>query len=318
MVDSSWAEYIDLISDASTDLYKENHGSKFTNRLVVPQHLPENCYVALRELEFIYAFHNVQVQKNTITVYDWLYKHEPNTERNPNPYPTYGKFVNCSVKEGLYDTFPALCEGFNQSLKDSGLSELKDRNVFSYNKRTMKFSYDVDGAYVSIFLKGDVLNFLGIEKEKAGISDYVVLGRAKDKPTYVIEVPKDPKKPEGEKIKEIRHLDNPKSTWESTIETKDEFTHIAQIILVTSFVVYVNIIESQVTGDVFSDALRIIPINKQEPGSNAIVKFDTPYYLKVNRRHIPTITVEIRSLEGDLIKFLIGRTRVKLQFTTKP
>ena len=318
MVDLLWAEYVDLISDASTDLYKDNHGSSFTNRLVVPQHLPENCYVALRELEFIYAFHNVQVKKNTITVYDWLYKHEPNTPRNPNSYPTYGRFVNCSVKDGLYDTFAALCDGFNLSLKNTGISELKDRNVFSYDRTSMKFSYDLDEAYVTIFLKGDVLNFLGVEKKKAGISDYVVLGKAKNQPTYVIKVPKDPKNPEGEKIEETRHLDNPKLTWESVNETKDEFTHIAQIILVTSFVVYVNIIESQITGDVFSDALRIIPINKQEPGTNTIVKFDTPYYLKVNRRHIPTITVEIRSLEGDLIKFLVGRTRVKLQFTTKP
>ena len=317
MADYSWAEYVDLISDASTELYEKNHGSSFTNRLVVPQELPEHCWVAAREFEYVNTFYNVKEHKNVMAIFDWLYEHPPNTPpRNPNAYSTYGKMIACTIKKGYYDSSEKMCEMFNQVLKDSKVSELQKRDVFSYDATSMKFSFDLEGLYVSLFIRGDLLNFLGIEQSKATVAQYVVLGRPKLTPTYTIKVP-DPLNPDI-MIDEVRHLDNPKQTWKSGKEHKGEFEYAGQLTLVTSFIVYINIIESQVTGDVFSDALRVIPINKHDQGSTIIVKFDTPYFLKVNKRHIPSITVQVRSLEGDLINFLVGRTRLKLQFTTKP
>ena len=56
----TWSEYVDLLSTASLDLYPENVGSIFTNKLVVPQQLPDNTYVALEEIGYINTFYNVK------------------------------------------------------------------------------------------------------------------------------------------------------------------------------------------------------------------------------------------------------------------
>ena len=77
---------------------------------------------------------------------------------------------------------------------------------------------------------------------------------------------------------------------------------------------YIDILQSQITGDTYSDALRIISINRKDPGSSSVIQYDKPYFLRLNKYHIPTITVEIRTLEGKLVDFKVGRTRLKLKF----
>ena len=98
-MEDTWSEYVDLISSASMDLHPENHGSSFTNELVIPQQLPENTYVSLEEISYVSAFYNIRDSRNNITIYDFLYEYPPNTERNPNAYPTYGAYRNCALKE---------------------------------------------------------------------------------------------------------------------------------------------------------------------------------------------------------------------------
>lgn len=319
-MEGTWSEYVDLLSSASLDLYPENHGSFFTNKLIVPQQLPQDTYVALEEISYVNTMYNVKHSSNSLTIFDMLAETPPHSEANPNAYPLYGTFKYCALKEGYYSSFQQLCDMLNEAVKKSDCEQVKNRNVFSYDPITMKFSYDVEGLWLSLWLSGDILSILGIEMEKATNRQYVVIGKPKLKPTY--EYPKSlipkPVAP-GEKETETRHFTQPRMMWDSVQKTKDQFEFVAQLTLVNSFVVYIDCIDSQVTGDCFSDALRIVPIKGgDKPGTTVVTHFTKPYFLRCNKRYIPSITIQIQDLNAQPIDFKQGIVRVKLRFTTQP
>ena len=76
-------------------------------------------------------------------------------------------------------------------------------------------------------------------------------------------------------------------------------------------------IESQVVANTFSDVLRIVAIKAEKSGSRVIVQFQEPFYLKVNKRHIPELTVKILDQYGRKVNFLVDDVRLKLRFITK-
>ena len=303
----TFSEYVDLISTASMDLYPSNHGSSFINKLVVPQHLPENTYVSLEEISYVSAFYNISKKRNSITIFDFLYEHPPNKGLNPNPYPIYGEYFNCPLQAGYYDSMDKLCEALNTSVKKSGVEQVKNRNIFSFDPTTLKFSYNLEGLWLTLFLRGDILNYLGVETTQASPRQYIGLGYPKLTPTY--EYP-------TSTGKVIRHFAFPQALWISD-ESKlsDTFEFVAQLRVINNFIVYVDCIASQVTGDCFSDALRIIPIKAEKVGTNVTHSFQKTYALKVNKRFIPSIKVEIRDFYNELIDFKVGAVRLKLRFT---
>ena len=329
----TWSEYVDLLSTASLDLYPENVGSFFTNKLVVPQQLPDNTYVALEEIGYINTFYNVKKTFSSLTIFDMFEEFPANTPPiNENPYPIYGAYKTCPLKEGLYGSMSELCDMLNDAIRNSGCSQVKDKTIFTFDPVTMKFSYNLEGLWLSLWIRGDLLNMLGIEHSKATYVQYVILGKSKTGPTYEIPESEIPKKPEelkplmeysgqhrAEKLV-TRHFRNPHIQWQAdSQDMKNEFEFVAQLTLVNSFVVYIDCIDSQVTGDSFSDALRIIAIKGDDkPGSSIVTHFTKPYFLRVNKRYIPTITIKIQDLAGYPIDFKQGVVRIKLQFTTQP
>ena len=310
-----WSEYVDLISTASLDLYPQNHGALFTNQLPIPQQLPENAYVCLEELEYTHCFYNVTPEKVSMTVFDMNHEYLPHTVKNKNSYSTYGKFKLAPLKEGNYDTVEKLCSAMNQSLKTGGVKELEKHEVFSYDPISMKFTVDVEDLNLSLWLRGDILNYLGIETTRATVREYVVLGKPKMTPTFEYVNPNDTSTPPK---KETRHFCDGYGTWEVATLKKFIGEYVAQLTVVNSFVVYVDCVQSQVTGDTFSDAIRIVAIKgSDQPGTRIITEFDKVYSLKVSKRYIPSITVRIKDIFGRDIKFLMGNVRIKLRFTTR-
>ena len=320
----TWTEYVDLVSTASLDLYPGNVGSSFVNKLVVPQQLPDNTFVALEEIGYVNSFYNVRKTQNSITIYDMLYEVAANTPKlNPNPYPIYGAYFACPLKEGFYGSMQELCNMINEAIRKSGVPQVKDRTIFSYDPVTMKFSYDVKGLWLALWLRGDLLSMLGLEQSQASDSQYVVIGKSKDAPTY--EYPKSLiptiilSRPDN-KDTVTRHFRNPHILWRAdTKKDKDEFEFVAQLVLVNSMIVYIDCIDSQVTGDSFTDALRIVPIKADvKPGSSVVTHFNKPYFLRCNKRYIPTVAIEIRDLASVPIDFKQGIVRLKLRFSAQP
>ena len=301
------------------DIYAENRPSKFTNKLPSPQSYPAGTTCGLQEIEFIHSWYNITLKANNISIFDFFHEFKPGSPQNPLPsnYSRWGKFYYCPMKEGYYETFEDLCKMVNDSIKNSGVGQVAQKDIFTYDPISMKFSFNVEDLYITLFLRGDILNYLGMETTQATLQQYVLLGKPKTKSgTYDYLVPKDPNNPQGPQVIETRHFMHPARSWDTSDKASDQAPFVAQITLLTSLVIYVDVIESQITGDTYSDALRIVAINKRPPGTNTILQFHKPYYLRLNKLYIPSISVEIRSLAGDLIDFKVGRTRLKLKFAT--
>ena len=309
-MEGTWSEYVDLISTSSLDLHPGNHGANFTNQFVAPQHLPENAYCCLEEIEYTHCFYNVTQHKASVTVFDLLIEHPVGSEQNPFDYPIYGDFVKANLNEGYYDTAEKLCQALNDSLKSCGVKQLENHNVFSYDPISMKFSIDVEGLWITLWLRGDILHYLGVETTQASWKQYILFGKSKEAETFEYEAPGN--------AKELRHFTNPTFTWTVSLPTKIRCKHVAQLTIVNSFVVYVDCISSQVVGNSYSDALRIVAIKgNDKPGMRIITEFDKVYALKVNKRYISSISVQIKDVYGRDIQFLMGNVRIKLRFTTQ-
>ena len=66
--------------------------------------------------------------------------------------------------------------------------------------------------------------------------------------------------------------------------------------------VYTDIIENQIFGDVIKPILKIIPI-KSYNDSEVVTFFDNLHYVKLSKNNISTINIQIRDLFGEQIKF---------------
>lgn len=80
--------------------------------------------------------------------------------------------------------------------------------------------------------------------------------------------------------------------------------------------IYTDIIEPQIVGDVFAPLLRIVNVTGHH-GDMIHVQYDKPHYLPVSRNIIETIEINIRTHTGELVPFERGRSYVKLHFRQK-
>ena len=196
-METTWNEYIDLISTASSSLYP-NVPANFTNRLALTQMYPlGDMYVGLEELEFTYGFYNHTFLKSSVSVFDATYRWEPQTKRNPATYPAYGKFFFAPLQQGYYASAEQLCDALNDALKKTGIPQLQDRIIFTYDPISLKFSYDLEGLYLSLWLRGEILSLLGMDMGEETDDSYGKWGMPKNTPTYEFELP--PPKPEPPK-----------------------------------------------------------------------------------------------------------------------
>lgn len=79
---------------------------------------------------------------------------------------------------------------------------------------------------------------------------------------------------------------------------------------------YTDIIESQIVGDVLAPLLKIVNVRGSD-GEIISKQYERPQYLPVSRKNIDTIEINIRTHMGELTPFERGRSYVKLHFRQK-
>ena len=308
-----WYEYLDIVSDDCMNVHADNTPGSFINELATPQELPENTYCSLQELEMVYSMYNVETKTDYLTFLDALYKTDANTPENDENYPIFGRFIGVPLPEGNYQDHDEFCIMLNKAIRARNIPGLEKRDVFSYDKRSHKFSYDLSNTWLTMFLRGDLITMVGARRSQAYKligNSYISLGMSKltEKYTYT-----DSKGKTEERVWAF-----PKFLFDvSEKKKKDHFPHAAQLSLVSSLAVYVDFLASVPIGSQFTDCLRIVPLKKQEFGTHTVIQFEHEYLLKVSKRHIASIKCEIRSLSGRVVNFNIGRTRLKLRFVVK-
>ena len=311
MQDSSNDIFVDLISTASLDEYPDNKGSHFTNKLPIPLSFSENWQVALEEISYTNCFYNVVGKRSKISIYDLEHRWEPGTKYNKDKYVKYGSFVSVQLEDGYYTSEEALIRMINKVISNSGVKALKDTEIFTYDKITLKVHFDMTKIQSSVLIKGPLLNLMGFEVGKQRpMGQYICLGMKKDTPTF------EWRKEDG--TTETRHFYHPNHTWFSN-GVKSSFKYPLTLAPYTSMVVYTDIIASQMCGNVFSDAIRFLPIKDPslDVPTQIIHECRNPYFLSLNKRYIPTIELIIKDLQNNYIDFLQGEVRVKFRFRRK-
>lgn len=77
--------------------------------------------------------------------------------------------------------------------------------------------------------------------------------------------------------------------------------------------IYTDIVEHQIVGDAYVPLLRCIPV-RGETGDCVNNIYDKPHYIPVNKHHIDTITIEIKTDQNKNVSFRFGKVIVKLHF----
>ena len=86
--------------------------------------------------------------------------------------------------------------------------------------------------------------------------------------------------------------------------------------IIQSLFVYCDIIDYQFVGNAYVPLLRNVVVENSFP-KTAIVHYDNPHYVNINKSEINTIHVEIRDDTGQNIKFDKGKVIIKLHFRPK-
>lgn len=77
--------------------------------------------------------------------------------------------------------------------------------------------------------------------------------------------------------------------------------------------VYTDIVEHQIVGDYYVQLLRTVPV-RGSINERITITYDKPHYVGVNKDHVDTITVEIKTDQNKNVTFSYGKVVVKLHF----
>ena len=256
--------------------------------------------------------YNVDERSGRLQYFDWLHETPKDSDKNPEKgkYPVWGRFVGIPLIHGYYNDMQSVCDMINKCVKTCGVKQLEKHDLLSYDKVSMKFTYNVEGLWGTMLLRGSIISMLGVRMSNSLVlGSYISLGREKVGDRYVYDGGKTPETrmfyPIGFDIRLSEKLKT------------DTFPFVAQLNLVSSWAIYIDIIQSQPIGSTFTDCLRIVPVKKLEPGTNTVIEFKREYMLKVSKGHISSIKVQVRHLTGEIVSFPVGRTRLKLRFETR-
>ena len=318
---ATFSEYIDVISTASSEIYPNNDNASFTNELPYTMEFPPGTMVALTECSYNNAFYNIQAEHTKISVWDPYKKLEPHTTENPTDYVYWGGYYLVELMTGYYKSIEDICLMLNKVLKATDVKQLQNNRVFTFDRKMMKVRCTLANEFVALFIQGPLLNLLGVEMKQANSREYTIIGCEKTGRYYEIDDPNDPgdpNNPDKPKKKLKRYYIAPELTWPARIPNSGFFNHPAQLTTFKSLIIYSDLIQDQVIGSDYAQALRFVPIkgtsNDKQVGQLVVWEPTIPHYLRVKQRNIKSISIRILDHQGNKIKFLMGVVRLKLHF----
>lgn len=293
--------YIHTASTDSLQTFPENKPSKFTN--VLPRDITfsdvREYEVCLAECSYNSDFYNVS-DDCAFGLFDFLYLW-------PGTTPKYGKLIDLHVSSGSYESAQVICDILNELVDKANIARLKNIKLFSYNKFTRKFNLNVADLYVTILVKGSLIDILGLEKRHHIPHQIAYIGKSKDLHFYLF----------GDKG-EKRYFKNQMRAWVSDAEDGGQSPFVAQMTTVTAFLVYADFVKDVIFGSRFTNVLRTLAIKGSNSGERVVDCFQKRMYQPLKFNTFNSITVEIRDFEGRPIVFNSGNFSCTFHFRRKP
>ena len=294
--------YVHVASTDSMDIFPENSASDFTN--VLPRDISfsdvRNYEVSLAECSYNSSFYNVD-ENCAFGIFDFLYYWE---KESP---PSWGKLTNLKIPPGNYKNPETVCEFLNKLVDNANIPRLKNKQLFTYNQYTQKFSLNVKDLYVTLLVKGSLIDILGLERRHAVSNQIAYIGKSKDKHFYMY---KDEKTP--------RYFKNQIRSWHSDAEQGGRAPFCAQMTTVTAFLVYVDFVKDVIFGSKFSNILRTVAVRGLNGGERVVECFNKRMYVPLKYNTFNSISVQIRDFQNNHIGFNSGNLCLTFHFRKKP
>jgi hypothetical protein len=266
--------YVELSSNAPFDL---NTVSNFKNRIQLLHPLEGEWEVGISEISYTKSWRNLKFNSD-LSIEEMFSKSKPYIPM-VNVY-GYAPFKNQRrggvVRAGFYETVEKLCDEIEQEM-----------TVFKDEVKSLP-EFFLDPVTKLVIIKPGVNkdgkeNLPRLSKELSELLGY---------DTYSIEHPP---------YNENQYL-MPQRPAEISAG-------------ITSLFVYCNIIVPQYVGDTRAKLLRAVEIpNNLKFGDQAVVKYENPHYIPLVINDFEYIEIDIKDDANDRIRFMYGRTRIKLHF----
>ena len=201
---------------------------------------------------------------------------------------------------GSYDTPEKLTNKLNELTEALNIPRLKNKKLFSFDQINKKFSLIVHDLWITMMVKKKLVNILGLQLKHYIPSQVAFIGLSKSGAYF-----------EKDDVKYM--YKEPELTWKTDDEDGGECPFAAQMVTVSSFLVYSNIVKKSLIGSTYTNSLRHVSI-KGTYGEQIIETFNNRFYYPVISSTVPYIEISIRSIAGEVVKFQSGSFFVLLHF----
>lgn len=289
--------YLHVASTDSLGTYPENSGAKFTNVLPTDISFPDvtQFEVALSEISYNSNFYNID-DDCAFGIFDFQYQW-PKTD-------LYGKLWDLKLASGFYKTPETVCKVLNDLVSSLNIDRFRDVKLFSYNEITRKFELNVEELYVTILVKGSLIDILGLERRVYVRHQIAYIGKSKDLQFYLYE---------GEK----RFFKNQRRSWVSDAEKGGIAPFVAQMTSVSAFLVYADLVKDVMFGSTFSNVIKTLGIKGTNNGERIVDSFLKRMYVPLKFNTFNTISVRILDFRQRPIEFKSGNVTATFHFRRK-
>ena len=289
--------YLHVVSTDSLTSFPANTASKFTNILPIDVSFPDvtKYEVALSEISYNSNFYNIS-DDCAFGLFDFLYSWSGTK--------LYGKLYDLKVPSGNYENPEIVCGFLNSLVQKLPIPRLKNKNLFSYNRYTRKFDLVVADLFLTIIVKGSLIDILGLERRYAIPNQIAFIGKSKEKEFYLYG-------------KEKRFFKNKRQSWVSDSEQGGISPFVAQMTSVSAFLVYVDFVGDIIYGSNFSNVIRTVAIRGSNNGERVVDVFSSRMYVPVKLNQFNSVSVEILDFRARPLQFQEGNTSLTFHFRPK-
>ena len=275
--------YLTLISAASKNY--RNTASQFINDLPEILMLDSDMEFGLSEVSYVRRLNNFEYVPGSLRIFD---------------YEGGGGLIDVMLIDGFFSN-EELCAYVNTIIRDK-IPRLRNVEIFKYIAAIRRYRIDIENTSISLIFKKNFAYTLGIENDfnRDNTNEHFVIGLPTEDKTHSIFL--------------IAAMKKFGSTLGSNltavlggVQSYDSKLNMGQ-----SIFLYCDLVLDQLTGDSFSNLLRMIPIRGRD-NHRIVEKYDKIHYVPISKRHVPSIEINIKTRD-DTFADLREITYVKLHF----
>ena len=267
--------YIDLVSNASMDIYPENTVSRFTNKLSTPLELNGLWKCAINEI-----FHPL----NFI----------PNKRKVP--------FQMIGIISGRVELYDKNIYEFEYTETDKIESLLKDLNAamtkFARKDEFIPPNFSLNEKKKVVLTAGEKKHF------GEGLQPLMIYPNIMDQDIYTLLG-----------FDQTKYLKNSLKLEKGKKNTLTASYLPDLEVRSNLLLIYSDLVTPHHVGDSYSELLRVVPLSKGSYESVGHLSFSNPYYYQIKKSRVESISILLCDETGQQIKFKSGRVHISLHFT---